>query len=342
MKYTRLGRTDLQVSRTSFGALPIQRTEAKEVTRIIHKAIDSGINFFDTARFYTDSECKLGCALKGKRDKVIIATKSMAVNKAQFLNELETSLKELNTDYIDIMQLHNPRELPDQDDPNSAIAALDSAKKAGLIRFSGLTNHSRDVVVQGLNTGIFDTIQFPLSMIAGAEDWEIAKKCRDLDVGVIAMKAMAGGMITNAKAAFAYMRQFDYVVPIWGIQQMSELEEFLSFEENEPVLDAELRALIKKDTEELAGNFCRGCGYCLPCPAAIDIPWAARMGYLVKRMPFEPLITPLWRDKMRKIADCINCGLCKSRCPYGLNTPELLRKMQKEYNTFISDIESKL
>ncbi len=336
MKYARLGKTDLMVSRTSFGALPIQRTEAKEVTRIIHAALEGGVNFFDTARFYSDSEEKLGNALKGKRSEVIIATKSMAANKSDFLSELETSLKMLQTDYVDLMQLHNPKSLPDIDDPESPIAALDYAQKQGMIRFKGLTNHSREVARAGIASGIFDTIQFPLSMISLDEDWELAEECARHDIGVIAMKAMSGGLITNARAAFAYMRRFEHVVPIWGIQHMTELEEFLEYEANEPVLDEKLMSEINTDKQELSGNFCRGCGYCLPCPADIDIPWAARAGYLIKRMPLEPLLTPEFKEKMRKVDDCIECGACMSRCPYGLKTPVLLKKMQKEYDNFIA------
>ena len=338
MKYVRLGKTGLMVSRTSFGALPIQRIDEQEVTRIIHAAIDGGVNFFDTARLYTDSEEKLGKALKGKRNDVIIASKSAASTKEQFLADLEVSLKLLQTDYIDLMQLHNPKFLPNPEDPDSAIAALDYAQKKGLIRFKGLTNHSRDVAKSGSEYGFFDTIQFPLSMISEVEDWDVAQACNEHDIGVIAMKAMSGGLITNAKAAFAFMRQYEYVVPIWGIQHMVELEEFLGYEEDEPELDNVLLAQINKDKEELSGDFCRGCGYCLPCPVGIDIPWAARAGYLLKRMPLEPLIAPQWQDKMRKIDECINCGACKARCPYRLDTPNLLKKMQSEYNSYLSSI----
>lgn len=336
MKYIRLGKTDLMVSRTSIGALPIQRTEQTEVTKIINTALDAGVNFFDTARLYTDSESKLGVALSGKREKVVLATKSMAQTKDQLLKELEASLRELKTDYVDIMQLHNPKVFPDQDDPNSPIAGLDYAKKAGMIRFAGLTNHSRDVATEAIRSGIFDTIQFPLSMISCDEDWDIAKMCRKLDIGVIAMKAMSGGLITNAKAAFVFMSQYDYVVPIWGIQHLYELEEFLDYEDSEPIMDEEISAQILSDKNELSGNFCRACGYCLPCPSGIDIPWAARMGYLLKRMPLEPLLAPEWQEKMKKIDDCVECGACKSRCPYGLDTPVLLRKMQQEYTNFIA------
>ena len=209
--------------------------------------------------------------------------------------------------------------------PIRLLPLLTMPQKQGMIRFKGLTNHSRDIAREGIASGIFDTVQFPLSMISLPEDWEIAHECQQRDIGVIAMKAMSGGLITNARAAFAYMRQYDYVVPIWGIQYMAELEEFLGYEENEPVIDAELKELINKDRAELAGNFCRGCGYCLPCPANIDIPWAARAGYILKRMPVEPLLTPQWQAKMAQVSECIDCGACKSRCPYGLDTPNLLK-----------------
>ena len=257
MEYIRLGKTDLLVSSTSFGALPIQRTEKNEAMRILHKAYDAGINFYDTARFYSDSESKLGEAFSDRREKVIIATKSMAATKDIFLAELEQSLQNLKTDYVDIMQLHNPGKLPDLDDENSSLAGMEEAFRKGMIRFKGITNHSRDIAYKAIYMDYFDTIQFPLSMISDDADWKLAQKANETDHGVIAMKAMSGGLISNAKAAFAFMRRYAYVVPIWGIQFMSELEEFLGYEENNPVLDAKLKEVIANDREELAEDFCR-------------------------------------------------------------------------------------
>ena len=180
-------------------------------------------------------------------------------------------------------------------------------------------------------------MQFPLSAISSEADLKLIDVCRAEDVGLIAMKAVCGGLLTDIPAAFTFLRQYENVVPIWGIQRESELEEFLALEANPPALDARMREQIQQDREELSGDFCRGCGYCLPCPAGIPIPMAARMKYLLRRAPTENFLTEDWQKKMRRINDCQDCGKCTERCPYGLKTPELLRRMLDDYETFIEN-----
>ncbi|HEY1405413.1 MAG TPA: aldo/keto reductase, partial [Spirochaetota bacterium] len=265
MKMITLGRTGLRVPQLSFGALPIQRTEMTDAVKILRKAYDNGIRFFDTARMYSDSEVKLGAALSGVRKEIIIATKTMAVDAKTAREQLETSLANLRTDYIDIMQLHNPDKCPDPSDKDSAYAALIKAKEEGLVRYIGMTNHRASVAREAVSSGMFDTLQFPLSHISSDEDLAIIELCRSHNVGVIAMKALCGGLITNIPAAFAFFRQYDNVAPIWGIQHEEELDEFLALEKNPPALTDDLRSAIEADRKDLASTFCRGCGYCLPC-----------------------------------------------------------------------------
>lgn len=336
MEKTRLGRTDLWVSRTGFGALPIQRVDFDTARTILRQAYEGGITFFDTARGYSDSEEKLGYALADVRDDIVIATKSSgASDRASLMDRLEISLRNLRTDHVDILQLHNPAVLPDPDDPDSLYAGLLEAKARGMTRFISITNHKLDNALAAARSGLYDTVQFPLSAISSDKDLTLIDVCRQEDVGLIAMKALSGGLLTNATLAFAALRQYDNVVPIWGIQRESELAEFLALEENPPVLDEALRAEIVREKLELSGDFCRGCGYCLPCPAEIPIPMAARMSFLLRRAPSAGFLTAEWQEKMHRIDDCIDCGHCRDNCPYELDTPALLKRMLKDYDAFL-------
>jgi uncharacterized protein len=337
MDKIRLGKTNLMVTRSGFGAIPIQRISFDESKYLLRKAYDNGINFFDTARAYSDSEEKIGYALSDVRKNIVIATKSGAADKETVLKDIDTSLKNMKTDYIDIFQIHNPKDLPDPDDPNGAYAALADAKKQGKIRFIGLTNHRIGIAFEAVESGFFDTLQFPFSCLSAEKDIKLVELCKGKDVGFIAMKALSGGLITNAVPTFAFLRQYDNVVPIWGIQREKELDEFISLEKNPPVLDEKMLAEIQKDRNELSGSFCRGCGYCLPCPAGIPISMAARISFFLTRSPYKNFVTEEYKKQMLLINDCINCGSCKMKCPYHLDTPKLLKGMLAWYLEFYEE-----
>jgi aryl-alcohol dehydrogenase-like predicted oxidoreductase len=322
------------VSRSGFGAIPIQRISLSESDRLLKKAYAEGINFFDTARSYTDSEEKIGHALGKIRKEIVIATKTPSENRQSVMRDLETSLKNLRTDYLDIYQLHNPQTLPDPNDPNSSYGALLEAKKKGMIRFIGLTNHRLEVALDAARSGLYDTIQFPLSSLSSQEDLQMIDVCKQYDLGLIAMKALSGGLITNAATTFAFLRQYDNVVPIWGIEKENQLDQFIVMEKNPPLLDEAMMKMIENDRKELSGTFCRACGYCMPCPAGIPIPTAARMSLLLRRMPYQQFMTEEWRTQMALIEKCRNCGQCKKHCPYQLDTPQILRGMLKDYQQF--------
>jgi predicted aldo/keto reductase-like oxidoreductase len=330
----RLGRTDLLVPKLGFGALPIQRTAEDEAVRILQRAHTAGVRFFDTARMYSDSEAKLGRALSHVRHEIVLASKTTAKTAREAQQHLDISLAALRTESIDIAQLHNPDALPDPKAPDTAYAALLRARQEGRVRFIGISCHRRDVAQAAIRSGLFDTLQFPLSHISSPEDLSLIEDCRKHDVGLIAMKALCGGLITNIPAAVAFFNQFDNVVPIWGIQHMHELEQFLALQTQPPKLDAALQAVIDQDRRELASSFCRGCGYCLPCPAEIPIHWAARMSLLLRRAPYQQFLTPEWRQQMERIDACTECGECASRCPYHLDTPALLKTMLADYRQF--------
>jgi len=335
MTQVTLGRTGLTVNKNGFGALPIQRISLHDAAYLLQKALDNGIDFFDTARAYSDSEEKIGRALSARRERFILATKTMSRDTEGFWNDLHTSLKKLNTDHVDIYQFHNPAFCPKPGDGTGLYEAMEQAKAQGKIRFIGITNHRLAVAREAVESGLYDTLQFPFSYLAAPEEIGLAEMCKARDMGFIAMKALSGGLITNSAAAYAFQAQYGNVVPIWGVQREAELDEFLSYIENPPQLTPELQAVIDHDRGQLAGDFCRGCGYCLPCPAQIDIPTCARMSLLLRRAPAEGHLSPAGREKMARIDLCIHCNHCADRCPYGLNTPELLRRNYEDYKTFL-------
>jgi aryl-alcohol dehydrogenase-like predicted oxidoreductase len=305
-----------------------------ESVELLRAAFDGGINFYDTARGYSDSESKLGAAFAGMRDRVIIATKSLAHDAAKMNADLERSLTELHTDYIDIYQFHLAAKSHGPGEPDGLYDAAVKAREQGRIRFIGLTAHRLGVAVEAAKSGLYDSIQFPFSHLSSEEDVELASACRANDVGFIAMKALSGGLITDAATAFAFMRRYENVVPIWGIQRRSELDEFLAFEANPPAYDDGARARVERDRSELSGSFCRGCGYCMPCAANVEMTWVARMPQVLRRMPAADFMTPGWRAKMERVNDCIGCDACVSRCPYELNPRALSRAAYDDYIAF--------
>lgn len=331
MEKMRLGRTDIMASRSAFGALPIQRTDTPEAVALLRKAYDNGINFYDTARAYTNSEEKLALAFEGLRSHIFIATKTQATDKKGLFSDLETSLRTLKTDVIDIYQLHNPPAVPDYDDPDGLYQGLVEAKKKGYIRFFGFTNHRLKVAIQAAEEKRFDTVQYPLSFLSSERDLELVSLCKKNDIGFIAMKALSGGLITNVAPSFVFLRQLGNVLPIWGIQRESELLEFIGLEKNPPELNDAMKEIMEKDRRDLSGNFCRGCGYCQPCPVGIPIEFATRITYMFARAPFPNLLTEEFKEKMERIENCTHCNHCKNHCPYGLDTPSILRHMLGEY-----------
>lgn len=334
MQTVRLGKTNITVSKNGFGALPIQRVSKDEAIGILRKAYDGGINYFDTARFYTDSEEKIGLALSDVRENIIISTKTMRTDVEGFWRELDESLTLLKTDYIDIYQFHNPPFCPKPGDGTGLYEAMLEAKKLGKIRHIGITSHKLKIAEEAVRSGLYETLQFPFSYLASEKEEALVRLCEEMDVGFICMKALAGGLITRSDAAYAFLAEYP-VAPIWGIQRERELDEFLSYNATPPEMTEEIKAYIDRERDELKGDFCRGCGYCMPCPVGIQINNCARMSLMIRRAPIDAQLSKASQDMMKKIEDCIECGQCKSKCPYGLDTPNLLKKNYEDYKTFL-------
>ncbi|MDR0898477.1 MAG: aldo/keto reductase [Oscillospiraceae bacterium] len=329
------GRTGLQVSRTAFGCLPIQRVSTADAGKLLRRAYEAGITLFDTARAYSDSEEKIGLALADVRDKIVIATKTGARTAEGFWRDLKTSLSLLKTDHIDIYQFHNPPFVPMPGGEDGLYDAALEAQRQGLIGHIGITQHSLARAEEAVASGLYATLQFPLNHLATEREIALARRCEAEGVGFLAMKALSGGLITDATIPFVFLRDFPGVAPIWGFQFPDQLEQLIALSACPPPLDEAMKVRMAQDRETLTGAFCRSCGYCLPCPVGIPIYNANRMTQLITRSPSAQFMTPAWQADMEKINDCIHCGQCEKRCPYDLKPYETMPEHLRFYRAYV-------
>ncbi len=339
MKQITLGSTGIVTPQNAFGALPVQRDDMETAIRILRRAFAGGMTFFDTARAYSDSEEKIGNALSDVRGRIHIATKTGARTPDEMKQHLETSLRLLKTDHVDIYQFHCAGRVFAPGDGSGMYECMEDFKRQGMIRHIGITAHKIGIAEDAVKSGLYETLQFPLSYLSGPREIALVELCRERNVGFIAMKALAGGLITDSAAAFAYISQFDNVLPIWGIQHEHELEEWLAFMDRPAVLDEAMLARIEADKAGLGGDFCRGCGYCMPCPQEIVINQCARMSLMIRRAPTVSWLSEPWQAEMCKIDTCIECGACMTRCPYELPIPSLLKKNRDDYFAVLAEKE---
>ncbi len=336
MQKVALGKTGITVNKNGFGALPIQRIPKEDAVKLIRMAYEGGMDYFDTGITYGDSEKKLGEALEGVRENVYLATKTKTATVEGFWKDLDTSLKNLRTDYIDVYQFHNPLVCPKPGDGIGLYEAALEAKEKGLIRHIGISNHRLQSAFEAVESGLYEVLQFPFSCLANEKDFELVEACKKAGMGFVSMKALAGGLITNARAAYAFQAQYDHVLPIWGVQREEELQEFISFTKNPPMMTEELMKVIEADKEFLKGDFCRGCGYCCPCPMGIEIHTCARMSVMIRKANTKAYLSEAWQEKMKKTETCIECRQCISKCPYELPIPEMLKKNYDDYKKILA------
>lgn len=335
MKNIVLGKTGIVTPQNAFGALPIQRVDLNTAVKLLRGAYEGGMTFFDTARAYSDSEEKLGAAFDGMRDKVFISSKTMAKTTDKFWEDLDTTLRNLRTDYIDIYQFHCVQQCYKPGDGTGMYEAMLEAKKQGKIRHIGITAHLIGVAEEIVESGLYETLQFPFCYLATERDIKLVQATEKADMGFIAMKGLSGGLLTDSTACMAFMSQYN-VLPIWGIQREEELKQWLSFFKKDAAMTEEIKHFIEEDRKSLMGDFCRGCGYCAPCTVGIQINNCARMSQLIRRSPSANFLSEEWQGLMHKIEECIDCGACKKRCPYGLDIPTLLRKNLADYNDILA------
>ena len=335
MRTITLGKTGITTPQNAFGALPIQRVSTEMAVKLLRGAYEGGMTFFDTARSYSDSEVKVGEAFDGMRDKIFLASKTMAKTPEQFWKDLDTTLTNLRTDHLDIYQFHCASRCFAPGDGTGMYEAMAEAKKQGKVRHIGITAHLIGVAEEIVRSGLYETLQFPFSYLASDRDIALVEACKEVGMGFIAMKGLAGGLLTNSRACMAFMSQYD-ALPIWGIQREEELAEWLSFFAEEAAMTPEIREFIEEDRKNLMFDFCRGCGYCMPCTVDIQINQCARMSQMIRRAPSQNFKGEFWQGEMAKIENCVDCGICKSKCPYGLDTPNLLRKNLADYKDIIA------
>ncbi len=327
--YRVLGGTGIKVSVLGFGGIPIRTLSLDEAVKVIRRAFEIGINFYDTARNYGDSEHKIGIALKNVRDQVYIATKTASRTYDNAMKDLETSLNELETDYIDLWQLHavnNFETLEKVLSPNGALAALKDAKKEGKIRFIGITGHRMDVLVKAIETGEFDTVQFPFNYLSIGAERELIPKAKELNIGMIVMKPIAGGELSSASAALKFVIQYPISVVIPGMHSIMEVEENARAVFKEIKLTDEELRIIEDDRRNLDKVFCRGCMYCMPCPQDIPISSLLRIKSFVKRMGISDAVKRIYEKAKETLPKCLNCKQCEEKCPYNLEVTKLLKE----------------
>jgi predicted aldo/keto reductase-like oxidoreductase len=334
MKKIRLGKTDVMVSRIGFGGIPIQKSSEAEALRIVSSCFDLGINFFDTSRVYTTSEERIGKALAGHREEVIIATKTVSRTAEKISEDLATSLKHLGTDYVDLYQFHN---VSTEDDlktvitPGGLLDVVRRAKKEGTVRHIGITSHRLDVAKEAVKADCFETIMVALNFVNTEAADELLAMAKENDTGVIIMKSMAGGMLENPVLAFKYLMQFPDVLPLIGIAKEGEMEETIRIVEADEPITEDDREEMDRIRKELGTGFCRMCNYCQPCPQQIMISAIMYTKVAITRFDPKRIFEGEWNTFMEKVPDCIDCGECEERCPYNLPIRERIKEAAEQY-----------
>lgn len=331
MEYRMLGKTGLKISRMGFGGIPIQKIDAEGTKRVIHKLLEQGVNFIDTARAYTVSEEYLGYALEGVRDQFVLASKTYSRSKEAAAADIETSLRNLRTDYIEIYQIHNPSEaeLAIVQTPHGALAALQEAKAAGKIGHLGITLHSLELFEQALELDWVETIMFPYNIVE-TQAQELIEKCARKNIGFIAMKPLAGGAIDDARLALRFITANPHVtVVIPGMAAEEEVDENITACADASPLTREELDGMDRIRNFLGTQFCRRCNYCAPCNVGIPIPAVFLMEGYYSRYGLQDWAKERYAALPKKASDCVQCGACESRCPYDLPIRDMLKKAKE-------------
>jgi len=337
LKTTRLGKTDLKVSRVGIGGIPLTRPPLYEAQKMVNRALDLGVNYIDTARGYKDSEDRIGKAIAGRRDEVIIATKGGGRNRTSALESLELSLKHLQTDYIDLWQIHGVNSLEDYDrvmQPSGAMSAAREALGAGKIGHIGISSHNLDVALKAVSSGHFETILFPFNIISNEASDKLVSLAKEHDVGFLAMKSFAGGILDDAALAIKYLLQFDNVVPVPGIEKVNDIEEIISILNGPWELTTEDRQRIEEIHIDMSPRFCRQCEICLPCPKGVFIPGVMYLRILHGLWPQEWFTSWSYVAKsVESSRNCNQCGDCEGKCPHHLPIREMMAENLRFYES---------
>ena len=334
MKSVRLGKTGLMVSRVGFGGIPIQRLTEAEAVRVVQRCLDLGVTFLDTANGYSTSEECIGKAIAGRREQVVIATKTGARDRATAQKHLELSLKRLNVESIDLWQFHNVSTFEDYEQvlgPDGAMEAAQRALEAGKVRHIGITHHSMDVALKAVPSGHFETVQFPFNFVTNEPAEKLLPLAQKHDVGFIAMKPLGGGLLDDANLSIKYLLQFENAVPDPGIEKVEEIEEIAAIVAGSWELTPEERQEIERIRSEVGTHFCRRCEYCQPCPQGVRISLIVNLRSLCKRLPAGRLLEDWIAEAVKSAENCVECGECEEKCPYHLPVREMIAENIKFY-----------
>jgi len=330
----RLGKTDMLVSRLGFGGIPIQRLNDDEAVAVVKKCLDLGITFLDTANAYTTSEERIGRAIAGRRQELVIATKSLSRKREGVEKHLKLSLERLNVEYIDLYQFHGISDFNSLDmilASDGPISVVEKAKNMGLVKHIGITSHQMDVAKKAVASGRFETIMFPFNFVTSEAAEELLPLAREHDVGFIVMKPLAGGMISNARIALKYLLRYPDIVTIVGIEKVAEIEEIMQVVEGSHKMTAAEVKEMQKLKEELGTRFCHRCDYCQPCQTGIAISTVMIYPSLARRLPPEHLVSGIWSAVMERAAECVECGECEEKCPYHLPIIDMIAEHVEQY-----------
>lgn len=333
MEYITLGKTGLCIARLGFGGIPIQRIDAEGTRTLVLQMHKLGVNFIDTARAYTVSEEYLGYALEGIRQDFVIATKSMARDKEGMARDIEQSLRNLRTDYIDLYQVHNATaaQLDTVIAPGGALEALQEAKAARKIGHIGVTAHSVEAFAYALTMDWVETVMFPYNIVE-TQGEELIARCREKGIGFIDMKPLAGGAIEDAALAIRYILQNEAVsVVIPGMATADELQQNVAAAGNSIPLTAEEQAAIGVLRNTLGTQFCRRCNYCAPCAVGIAIPSVFLFEGYLSRYGLEHWARERYATLAVKASACVGCGACETRCPYDLPIRQMLKTAAEKF-----------
>ena len=333
MEYVTLGKTGLKISRMGFGGIPIQRIDADGTKKLMKMLVEKGLNYIDTARGYTVSESFIGEGIEGMRDRFVLATKSMSRTKEAMAKDIDISLGNLRTDYIDLYQVHHPNmeQLLTVIGEGGALEALKEAKEAGKIGHIGITVHSLEVFEKALEMDWVETIMFPYNIVERQGE-ELIHKCVEKNIGFIDMKPLAGGAIEDGRLALRFVcSNPDVTVVIPGMYDVSEIEKNMEAVEDRSALTAEELEAMEKVRKQLGTNFCRRCNYCQPCTVGINISGCFLFQGYLDRYGLEDWAKDRYGAMAVKAGACVECGACETRCPYNLPIRQMLKKCAEEF-----------
>lgn len=333
MEKRKLGRTGLNVTVIGFGGLPMQRCSPEEAQQVLTAAIDSGINFVDTARAYTDSEEKIGNFLSARRQEFYLATKSMARDRISMAKDIDISLQTLKTEYIDLYQVHNIKKAEDLDAvlaPGGALEALKDAQAAGKIGHIGITGHNVEYLIKALKTNNFSTVQVPFNCIETTAAQELFPLAAAMNIGRIVMKPLGGGQISNVNLALRYIVDQNITVAIPGMDEVKQVQENVAAAKPFRPLTAAEQQILMAEANEIGTEFCRRCGYCLPCTKGIEIPQVFIFHLQYTRYGLKDAIPKRYAALKAKASDCIQCGICEKKCPYDFPIMKRMAQIAKD------------